>query len=283
VLLGLAGAFGAAGAYGTGSVLQGVAARRAAAGGADLDPRLLLRLATQLPYVLGLLLDLAGFALSVVALRTLPLFAVQAAVASAIGVTALLAAVLLHERPSRRETAALAGILTGLVLLAASAQPEEAVPLPAAGGYAVLAVAGLVGAAGWYAARHARGGRPSLLLGALAGLAFGGVGVAARAVTVPHPLWHGVRDPLVWALAAYGLLGTLLYATALQRGSVTAATAALFAAETAGPAFVGLVALGDSARPGLAPLAVVGFAVTLGACVALARYAAVAEGGANAG
>jgi hypothetical protein len=63
----------------------------------------------------------------------------------------------------------------------------------------------------------------------------------------------------------------------LQRGSVTAATAALFAAETVGPAAVGLAFLGDAARPGLAPLASAGFAVTLGACLALTRYATVAE------
>jgi drug/metabolite transporter (DMT)-like permease len=277
VLLGLAGAFGAAVAYGAGSVLQGVAARRAAGGGADLDPRLLLRLARQLPYVAGLGCDVAGFALSLAALRTLPLFAVQAAVAAAIGVTAVLAAVVLHQVPSRREVLALAGILGGLLLLAASAQPEEAVPLPSVGGWLVLGGAGVVAVAGAVAARRGTGERSSLLLGALGGLAFGGVGVAARAVRVPHPLWHGVTDPLVWALAAYGLLGTLLYATALQRGSVTAATAALFAAETVGPAAVGLAFLGDAARPGLAPLAAAGFAVTLAACLALTRYATVAE------
>lgn len=274
MLLGLAGAFGAAVAYGGGSVLQGVAARRATAGG-GLDPRLLLRLGRQLPYVAGIGLDLAGFALSVVALRTLPLFAVQAAVASAIGVTALLAALLLHEPPSRREMFALAGILGGLVLLAASAQPESAVPLPRTGAWLVLAGAAVLAVVGGVVARSG-GARSALLLGAVGGLAFGGVGVAARAVRVPHPLWHGLGDPLVWALVAYGLLGTLLYATALQRGAVTSATAALFAAETVGPAFVGLVALGDSARPGLAPVAVAGFVVTLAACLALTRYADVA-------
>src|SRR5919199_4485434 len=109
MLLGLAGALGAALAYGVGSILQGVAARRAAGGGRDLDPRLLLRLAHQLPYVLGLGCDLAGFGLSLVALRTLPLFAVQAAVASAIGVTAVLAAFVLPQVASPPEVGALGG------------------------------------------------------------------------------------------------------------------------------------------------------------------------------
>jgi drug/metabolite transporter (DMT)-like permease len=268
---GLAGALAAAVAYGAASVLQGVAARRTAPGG-SLDPRLLLRLARQGPYVAGLGLDLAGFALSVLALRTLPLFAVEAAVASSIGVTALLAAAVLHQVPTRRETAALAGIGAGLLLLAASAAPDDPASLPRAGAWAVLAGAVLLAALAWPAGRRS-GERAGVTLGALAGLAFGGVGVAARAVRTPHPLWHGATDPLVLALVAYGLLGTLLYATALQRGRVTTATAALFAAETVGPALVGLTLLGDHARPGLAPLAVAGFAVTLAGCLALTRYA----------
>jgi drug/metabolite transporter (DMT)-like permease len=271
---GLAGALAAAVAYGVASVLQGAAARRTS-GGDSLDPRLLLRLARQGPYVLGLGLDVAGFGLSVLALRTLPLFAVEAAVASSIAVTALLAAVVLRQVPTRREAAALGGIGAGLLLLAASAAPDHPAVLPRAGGWIVLAVAGLLALVAWPAGRLT-GERAGVVLGALAGLAFGGVGVAARAVRTPHPLWHGVTDPLVPALAAFGLLGTLLYATALQRGTVTTATAALFAAETVGPAAVGLALLGDHARPGLGAVAAAGFAVTLAGCLALTRYADVA-------
>lgn len=271
---GLAGAFGAALAYGAGSVLQSVAARRTPAGD-SLDPRLLLRLAKQWRYVAGLGLDLAGFALSVLALRTLPLFAVEAAVASSIGVTALLAAGVLHQRPGRRETAALAAIGAGLLLLAASAAPDDPAPLPRGGGWLVLGGAVALAVAARPAGRRS-GGRAGVLLGALAGLAFGGVGVAARTVQVPHPLWHGVTDPLVLALVAYGLLGTLLYATALQRGTVTTATAALFTAETVAPAAVGLALLHDHARQGLAWVAAAGFAVALAGCLALTRYAAPA-------
>jgi drug/metabolite transporter (DMT)-like permease len=274
MLAGLLGAFAAAVAYGAASVLQAVGTRRAHSSG-HLDPRLLWRLAKQAPYVAGIALDLAGFALSVVALRTLPLFAVQAAVASSIAVTALLAAAVLREPPHRREVYALLGIGAGLVLLASSAAPDEAVPLSHAAGWVALAGAGVVAAVGVPAGRRT-GERTGVLLGMLAGLAFGGVGVAARAVRVPHPLWHGLADPLVYALLAYALLGMLLYATALQRGGVTSATAALFAAETLGPAVVGLALLGDHARAGRAPYAVVGFALTLAACVALARYGAVA-------
>lgn len=273
--MGLIGALLAAVAYGVASVLQGIGARRTASS-ASLDPRLVLRLARQAPYVLGLLLDLVGFALSVVALRTLPLFAVQAAVASSIGVTALLAAFVLHERPSRSDVVALVLIGVGLMLLAAAAAPDSARHLTGAPRLSLLVAVPLVALLGAVAGRRS-GSRAGVVLGVLAGVAFGGVGVAARCLVVRHPWWHGWSDPLVWALVAFGGLGTLLYATALQRGSVTSATAALFATETVVPAAFGLAFLGDRARHGAAPFAVVGFVVTVVACVCLARFAAVAE------
>ncbi len=82
-------------------------------------------------------------------------------------------------------------------------------------------------------------------------------------------LLAAAADPLSWALVAYGILGLSFYAAALQRGSVTVATAWLYTAETLAPSVVGLMVLGDHARAGLAPLAVVSFGVTLAAAVAL--------------
>ncbi|MDQ6649871.1 MAG: hypothetical protein M3Z02_07140 [Actinomycetota bacterium] len=270
MLLGLLGAFGAAACYGTGSVLQAIGARRTPRS-TGVDPRLLLRLAGSLPYLAGLLIDVVGFVLSIAALRSLPLFLVEAAVASSVAVTALLAARLLAVRPNRREALALGGIGIGLLLLAASAAEGSGRPLGTVGRLALLAGAPVLAGLAILAGRGT-GPRVGVGLGAIAGLAFGGVGVAARVLVFPHPLVRLLLDPVLYALAAYGVLGTLLYATALQRGSVTTSTAALFAAETIAPALIGVLALGDSARPGFAGVAVAGFVVTVCAAVALARY-----------
>ena len=89
MLLGLLGAVGAALCYGVGSVLQALAARRTTSA-EGLDPRLLLRLARSWQYVVGLALDGVAFLLSIVALRSLPLFTVQSIVASFLAVTAVL-------------------------------------------------------------------------------------------------------------------------------------------------------------------------------------------------
>jgi drug/metabolite transporter (DMT)-like permease len=269
MVLGLACALFAAVAYGSASVLQGVAAQRAEQG-SGLDPRLMVRLARSVPYVSGLGLDLAGFVASLVALRTLPLFLVQSAVASSVGVTAIIAAAI-GVRLRGREVASLVVLAAGLLMLAMSAQPERGAPITLSYRWALLASVVLLGAAGVIAARH--GGRSSApALAFLAGLAFTVVAVSARSLTLPNPLWHTLADPGLWAILAHGALGMLLFTTALQRGSVTTAVALTFAVETVVPAVIGLAFLGDRTRAGYAPIAVVGFILTIAGTLALAAH-----------
>lgn len=271
VFLAALGALVAAACYGAASVCQAIAVRREAVR-SGLDLGLVWRLTRQAPYLLGLALDGLGFLASLVALRSLPLFLVEAAVASSVGITAVLAWRLLGARLRRSDWTALAGLAAGLVLLAISAQPEAGRPLSRVGGWVVLAGVAVVLGTGATATR-ASGRLAAALLAAVAGAAFGGVGVAARALVVPHPVWRLLADPLTYAVVGYGVLGTMLFAVALQRGSVTVAVAINFAVETVLPAAVGLVLLGDSARRGYVPVAAGGFVLTLGAAIAMAQQA----------
>jgi drug/metabolite transporter (DMT)-like permease len=270
VIVGLVAALAAAACYGFGSILQSIAAAESTVT-ERLDVAGLARLVAQWRYVCGLALDLVGFLAAVVALRDLPLFVVQAAVASSVGVTALAARLMLQAQFSRRERWALASLLAGLVLLGIAGRPEHAThfaePGPALllAGAAVLAVATLLTRSS------------GAFLAAGAGVSFGAVGIAARAFEVPHQWVHAFGDPLLYALAAYGLLATLLYAGALQRSPVTTVAAITFSVETVVPALVGLAVLGDHARSGMAPVAAVGFTLTVLASIALARYAEPAE------
>jgi drug/metabolite transporter (DMT)-like permease len=269
MVLGMACALFAAVAYGGASVLQGVGARRAESS-SGLDPALMVRLARSVPYVCGLGLDLGAFVASLVALRTMPLFLVQSAVASSVGVTAAIAAAV-GARLRGREIASLIVLGAGLLLLATSAQPEQGTPLTLGVRWGLLACVVVLGAAGTLAARvNARSSAP--VLGVLAGLAFTVVAVTARSLTVPSPAWHVLADPGLWAILAHGVLGMLLFTTALQRGSVTSATAVTFAVETIVPAGVGLGFLGDTTRPGYALVAAVGFLLTIAGTLALATH-----------
>ena len=271
MVLGLLCAVSTSLCYGAGTVLQAVAARRTARL-TSLDPGLLLRLVRDPPYLVSLGLEGVGFLASVVALRSLPLFLVEAAVASSVGVTAVLAVRFLGARLRRPDLLAFAGLALGLVLLAISAEPGSGVPLGVGAEWALLGGVGATSALGAVAAR-ANQSWGGLALAALAGAAFGGTGVAARVLVLPDPLWRLGGDPVAWALLGYGVLGMLLFALSLQRGAVTATAAMTVCVETLLPAWLGLAYLGDAVRAGFELVAVAAFAVTLGGAVLLARFA----------
>jgi hypothetical protein len=262
--------------YGTASVLQAIGIRSGAPS-AGLDPSLLIRMLRQLPYLAGLTLDALGFLASLLALRHLPLFLVQAAAAAGVGITALLATRLLGLRLAGRDVAALVALGFGVALLAFSARPESSADPGATFGWVVLTLLAPTLLAALLAP-HAKAHAPAAMA-AVAGSAFSGVAIAARGVMVPHPWWHLVGTPLAWAVVGYGVLGAWVFAAALERGAVTVVAAVVFAVETVLPAAVGLHWLGDSTRAGMALPAGVGFLVTLAAAVALAAYAQPAAPG----
>src|SRR5690606_41656803 len=119
--------------------------------------------------------------------------------------------------------------------------------------------AGLLrGAAGGGLRGRARAG----VLGLGAGLGFGVVEVSVRLIDdVSLPSLF--TNPASYALVLGGGAAFLLLTSALQRGSVTAATAGLVLGEPVGPALAVVVCLGDRTRPGLGWLAVLGSAVAV--------------------
>ncbi|TDU83584.1 hypothetical protein EV138_6048 [Kribbella voronezhensis] len=267
MILALVGAFGAAVLYGVGTVLQAEGLRRSARSTATTW---WARIQAGWLYAVGLALDGAGFLASVAALRSLPLFIVESAVASSVAVTAILAAIFLGGRLDRPTVLALAVVGVGLVGLAASAVegPAKALSGPAAVLLLLLAVPtaglGFIG----YRLAAARG---VALLAVVAGLGFGGAGVAARTLNLDG--WKVLTDPVAWSLVVYGGLALAAFGLALQRGSVTVVAAVTFSIETVVPAAVGLIWLGDQVRQGFAWLTVLGFVLTLGGSVRLARFA----------
>src|SRR2546429_4744972 len=68
----------------------------------NVDPGLVLRMLHQWRFIASLALDLVGFVAQLVALRRLPLFAVQAMIAANLAVTAVVAAWLIHLELSWR-------------------------------------------------------------------------------------------------------------------------------------------------------------------------------------
>ncbi|MFF7164854.1 hypothetical protein ACFZBP_26415 [Streptomyces sp. NPDC008086] len=263
-------ALGAAVCFGAATVLQAVAARAASAqGGRGGEAGVLLRALRQWRYLAGLALDGLGFVFQVLALKSLPIYAVSAALASSLAVTAVVAARLLGVRLRRGEWAAVGVVCAGLAMLGLASGTEGDRGGSDALRFAMLGVAlGVlgVGLAGGRLPERGRG----LVLGLAAGFGFGVVEVAVRlidSVSVAE-----LANPATYALLLGGGAAFLALTSALQRGSVTVATAAMVIGETVGPAVVGVVWLGDRTREGLAWLAVLGFVVSVAGALALARF-----------
>ena len=132
--------------YGVAAILQAVGARRAVAatGGTAGVVR-------QWTYLMGLGLDLCGWLLSLVASRRLPLFAVQAVLASSVAVTVILAALVFGVRLAGRDRAAVAGVTLALVLVGLSAGAKGAGVVNEGAEPALVAILLLVAAGGWLA------------------------------------------------------------------------------------------------------------------------------------
>jgi drug/metabolite transporter (DMT)-like permease len=267
-------ALGASVCFGTATVLQAMAARAAGegrtGGGAGGAAALLLRALRQWRYLAGLGLDGVGFLLQIIALRSLPIYAVGAALAASLAVTAVVAARLLHVRLSRVEWGAVAVVCAGLAMLGLASGTEGDRTGSLALKYVMLGTSLAVLVLGLVGGRLPDRGR-ALALGLGAGFGFGVVEVAVRLIADLDP-GRLLANPATYALLIGGGAAFLLLTTALERGSVTTATAGLVIGETIGPALVGVVWLGDRTREGLSWLAVLGFAVAVAGALALARF-----------
>ena len=267
--LALLAAAGIALSYGLATVLQSVGAKSTTTS-EGLDPGLLVRLLRSVPYLVGLALDGAGFLLTVVALQSLPLFVVEAFTAGALAVTAVAAATWLKIPLSREEWIGVGAVVAGLVALGLSAGADEDVALETWAKWLPLGVAlGLLLVTIPAARIHGRAG--VTVLGALAGFGFGLVGIATRTLESPITVTGLLTDPSTYGILAAGGLALLALATALQRGAVTQATAAMVVAETVIPSAIGLAFLGDRIRPGWEAVAGIGLIVAIGGAVALSR------------
>lgn len=272
--LGLVCALGAAVAFGVGALLQAIAARREAVTD-GLDLRLLFRLLRHPVYVGAVVLYLLGFVLHLVALRTAPLFLAQAVISSSVAVTAVLANRTLGAPFGRVEQAAVVAVCAGLFVLAVAAQSHGTVTTTATERILLLGATAVVIVLGTVVARVRREWA-AVGLSLLSGAGYAVVAVSGR--VVPYlSVGTLVVDPATYALVVAGVTAFLLYSTALQRAGVLATTSALIVTQTAVPAVVGVVWLGDSVNAGWGVAAVAAFCVAIGGVVALSRRDALAE------
>ncbi|QTE30270.1 hypothetical protein [Pengzhenrongella sicca] len=277
--LALVGVAAAACCSGAATILQARAARDEPAG-TGLDAGLLVRLLRRPTYLGALTLVAAGFALSFLALRTLPLFVVQAGRASSLAVAAVLAALVLRARLSRIEVGAVVAVGGGVLLLGLAAGPSRTGEVPAGTRIGLLIALVAIAAAAAAVGRRGARAHAGVALGALAGAAFAILALGARILRSTNPAAL-VADPAAWAIAGGGALGLLLTATALQRTSVVGATAPMVAIETVLGSALGMLLCGDRPAAGTGLASALGFALVLAGALSLTRFAAPAAANAD--
>ena len=253
---GLTGALIASLCYGVATVLQAMGARRVA-GSQGVDPRVLMRVMSSLPFLLGSAMDGLGLIFDLYALRQLPLFEVQGIVNTNLAVTAIFAGLLLRIQLTAKDKVAVAAVVGGLILLGLAAGPEGHGTFSGVGRWVLLGVSLLLAVTALVLGNIFKGAHAALL-GTVAGFLFGVFGLAVRILPSIAPA-KLVTDPAAYAAVIASITGFLFFTTALQRGSVNATAAALVVGETAVPAMIGLTLLGDSARPGYGVVGVFGF------------------------
>jgi drug/metabolite transporter (DMT)-like permease len=225
--------------------------------------------AVQPRYLAGLGFDGLAWLCSAVALRFLPVFAVQAVLGGAIALTALAGQRMFGTVLRRLDRAAVGACLVGLVLVAASAgrsgppMRSAAVDVVLLGTVLLLAVATLV----------LRRGAHAWPLAVVAGLGFGGAALSVRAAHVQGGLDPTMllAQPATYLVLGFWIVGLVSYSSALSRGEVASVTALLTVTEVLVPGLVGIALLGDPVRPGWVPMLALGLAVAVAGVVVLVR------------
>jgi drug/metabolite transporter (DMT)-like permease len=265
--------------YGTGAALQ---QRQAAAAPSQAAgrPRLLLLLARRPWWLLGIGVELGGFATHAVALRTGPLTIVQMLVASSLLFSVATVRLWSGRRLGWPAWAAVLAVIAGIASFVLLASPAGgAAGVPGASGQAGLAAAALAAGAVPLAAAGlaAAGRRRAVLLAVAAGLADAGIAVVTMAFS--HVVSSGLTGMggswATYALMLGGPCSLLLTQTAYQAGRPMITLPVVAVVTPVASLIVGNLLLGESARLGVlsGAAAVLAVLVTAAGLVVLARLA----------
>jgi hypothetical protein len=260
--------------YGTGAALQ---QRQAAATPSQAAgrPRLLLLLMRRPWWLLGIGVELGGFATHAVALRTGPLTIVQMLVASSLLFSVATVRLWSGRRLSWTGWAAVLAVIAGITSFVALASPaggDAGAPGPAGLAAACLATCAVPLAAAGLAAA---GRRRAVLLAVAAGLADAAIAVVTMAFS--HVVSGGLTGMAgswaTYALMLGGPCSLLLTQTAYQAGRPMITLPVIAVVTPAASLAAGNLLLGESARLGVltGALAALAVLVTSAGLVVLAR------------
>jgi drug/metabolite transporter (DMT)-like permease len=200
----------------------------------------------QLQYVIGLVLDLVGWLLFLYSAHQLPLFLCLSFVSFSLFTTALIARVFKNVKITKNELLSLASIFIGLVLVSVVAKPSEAKHAGVAFKLVLELGPILLALLGIKYLKDKKSNHSALVLSALAGLTYGATGIISRLIQLNKV--SDIFQLLVISIAAYGLIGMIYLAAALQRENVNRINSIMYSFELVIPSVLGIIFLGDKVK-----------------------------------
>lgn len=232
-------------------------------------PNIFWKLWSNLPYLIGIALDLLAWLLTLYAVHNLPLFIVQPIIACSIIVTITIERVLFKHLIQLKFVFSIFVIILGLTLLAIISSPEKSTILSSNIRYAVLLGPFMLLLVGFFS-NFKKNKYSVFILAILSGLSFGGVSISGRALSLSTSYIHILVLPLFWSIIGYGLVGIIFFTLALQKSTATAVSASMIAGETILPIIFGISFLGDHPKDNLWLVLIVGVLLTLAGTIYIA-------------
>ncbi len=248
--IGLVCALLAATCYGTGPLLQALAARQTATG-TGLGLGLLARLARNKLWLGGVATDLGGFGFEAVALALAPAAFVTPLLLFDMVVLALLASKVVGERIGRSGLYGIVIIILGGVLLTVAFSTShhgvgrEARTVEQVGLALVVALTAL-GAV--IAGKVRASGATTAVMAGAAGVSYAAATLCTRQISVSlkeNSIWHQFVTPAPYLLVVAALLSLSLLSRALQAGAAVVAIPVTSAFAAILPAAAGLAVFGE--------------------------------------
>ena len=244
--------------------------------GRSVDAGVLVRVARDPLWLVGLGASILGFGLEALALAIAPVVLVQPLIVAELPFALPLAARVAGRRLGRQEWAGIGLVSAGLAGVVAVIRPEDAPIRAGAAVWLALFAAVAVVAAGLVAAGHRAGpvGRTSAVAAA-AGATFGLLSVVTKATSRQFEM-HGLGalagwEP--WALAVVGLTGMTLAQNAYRAGPLAVSLPLLDIGEPAAGSLIAVAVFGER----LGPMGAAGAAVLVVALVAVVAGVAVLD------
>jgi drug/metabolite transporter (DMT)-like permease len=261
-LLAIIFAFGSAISYGIAIVLEQVGAKKVEPS-KSLNPLQFIQFFKRWEYNTGLILDVVGLVLTLLAVRWLPLFLAQSIFASSLIFTVLINRYFYKKRIKPKEVKAIIIIIIGLCLLSFVAVPSKAhFPSLSFRLFLILAPI-LIAIVGLYLIRVKNNRHKPVIIAFIAGLSFSLTIIIERIIPISHPLYMILLQPLTLSLIILGVLGMLLFTKALQEGNINKINGAIYSIQIFTSAVFGLIFLGDSIKNGLWPVLFLGCVAVL--------------------